>query len=231
MKKIIFALLVAAVFLIAAKKQPTRFATPEEMGKALVLALQKNDSMRYLELYPTQVETNTAFVDPWKDSSIYDHQVQWAGKYYKNNNAMIFQQFREVRQEVIKAGINWSTVQFVSIETRKNPKNSRGIDYLYRALIHCTSGERSVDMKLTYTMQTKEGWNCGLGLRVSAAPSPQEKAAQEQRRKADSARMSDSMIVVMMKRQMELEADRLIDSIRMADSLNRADMENRKKPR
>jgi hypothetical protein len=234
MKKIIFVIVIASVFLISARKQPTRFATPEEMAKALLSALQKNDFPRYLQLYPTQEETNTAFVDPWKDSSIYDHQVEWAGKYYKDNNAMIYEQFRKTREEVIKEGIDWTTVQFVGINYKKNRKSSTGIDYLYRVSIHCTSGEKSVDIKLTYVMQTKEGWNCGLGMQAQVnIPRTQAEREKEVQRLVDSINMADSMRFAfeMAIAAMKADSARMADSFRIVDSLQRADMENRKRPR
>jgi hypothetical protein len=226
MKKIIFAIFIAAAFLISAKKEPARYATAEETGKAVLIALQNNDSTRFLQLYPTQLETNTAFVDPWKDSSMHAHQVQWVGKYYKNNNAMVYEMFRAARQKVIKEGIDWSSVKFISFETRQNPKSSTGIDYLYRGNMHCMSGDRPVDFKMTYMMQTKDGWNCGLGMDVRVGPTEQERIAQIQRMRADSARMADSIMVA----EAYYHAKWISDSMRVMDSLKKAEMDYKKRP-
>jgi hypothetical protein len=223
MKKIIFPLVIVSLFFLSAGNDPVRFATPEEMAKAVLATLQKNDSARFLLLYPTQQETNTAFVDPWKDSSLYDHQKMWAGKFYLNNSELTRSMFRDARQAISSEGVDWSTVQFVSVQLTKESKRSPGIDYLYRAEISCSSSaDRNVTIRLTDIMKTNAGYNCGLGIKARVGPRRDDEAVERMR--ADSMRMSDSISAVIMMMQAKMMAD----STAMADSMART--HHNKKP-
>jgi hypothetical protein len=215
MKKAIFPIIFTTLFLFSATTEPSRFATPEEMGKALLTALKNNDSIRFLELYPSQKETNAAFVDPWKDSSVYDEQVKWAGKYFLDKKAMAREMFRKTRQNVIDGGVDWKDVEFVSVFIKQETNRSPGIDYLYKAqlnLIVVNESDSKIEIRLSDVMKTSDGWNCGLGMRSKVST----KASRE---------------------KVEAAAKRIMDSINMADSISRViyekdkyEQEHKKKP-
>jgi hypothetical protein len=201
MKKAIFPIIFITLFLFSATTEPSRFATPEEMGKALLTALKNNDSIRFLELYPSQKETNAAFVDPWKDSSGYAHQVQWAGRYFLDKSAMAREMFRKTRQVVIDGGFDWKDVAFVSILTRKETNRSPGIDYLYRAKLNLIiKNDYQAEIRLSDVMKTSDGWNCGLEMKCrTETPESRDnskRAEEVARLMQDSIRMADSIIRV-----------------------------------
>src|SRR6187551_1271910 len=216
MKKAIFPIIFITLFLFSATTEPSRFATPEEMGKAVLAALKNNDSIRFLELFPSQKETNAAFVDPCKDSSIYYHEIQWAGSYFLDKSAWPRRMFREARHDVIEAGYDWKDVEFVSIETKKLTKRSPGIDYLYNAKLTFVVNTYKIEVLLSDAMETNNGWNCGLGLGVSYI---ETKETRE------------------LTKKMSAEVDRMIDSMQRADSINKIiyerdkyEQEHKKKP-
>jgi hypothetical protein len=200
MKKIILPLALIALFCFSGATEPSRFATPEEMGRAVLTALKNNDSLRFLQLYPSRTEADVAFIDPWKDSSIYDHQVQWVDRYFRNDKATPREMFRNTRKAVIDAGYNWKDVEFVSVEIKKESDRSPGIDYLYRVQMNLVVNTFSIGVRMSDVMKTKDGWNCGLIMKNPAIETPEIREMQN---------------------RMSAEADRLVDSMNKADSMSK----------
>lgn len=202
MKKGLIPLVLGALLCFSGATEPSRFATPEEMGKALLSAFQKNDSARFLQLYPSRAEADAAFAEPWKDSSLYDHQVQWVNKFYNNKSELARQMFRETRKKITDAGYDWKDVQFISVDMRKENKRSPGIDYLYRADVNLIAKNTfRIELDLSDVMKTKDGWNCGLILKNPFIETAEVRAVRD---------------------QMNAEADRLIDSLNRADVIKNA---------
>ncbi|HTL80210.1 MAG TPA: hypothetical protein VL651_00825 [Bacteroidia bacterium] len=222
MKKYFFLLILVPYLFIAGTGQAKRFPTADDMSKALLAAMQANDSVRYVELCATKSEAVTALVTPYKDSATVQAAKQRAIDGYYASPNIAYTTFRMERNKVVAEKLDWKQCVFVSATSEQTKDRSKGIDYIYSVRSLWKIGDREIGVTLGDVLKTAEGWNCGMQLKISVPPAGQHVSTGMPKGKADSTHRADSMMHVHMAMKNASIAKRKADSTHMADSIAKA---------